>query len=261
MPTLPAKISPMPIWQSILFAALPAALAYFAMWFLAPTFAEWTGQPYLVGYLLSWGSCEILIFFAAILAFRLEGHAIDSRVFRERYRLNPPNKGDLVWALATVVLMVATYLALSFTSRWLASYPAFTPHPAFPPELRPGAEQDIVPGLFMGMQLKGRWWVLLVYLVGWAFNIAGEELWFRGFMLPRQEVTHGRLAWLANGLCFNFFHVMWKWNLIALFPGSLILSFVAQQRKTTWVALVAHGLLNITTALTIAAGVLGWGAT
>lgn len=256
----PPRLKPMSLWQSAVFTALPAGWAYFAMWVLAPALQEFTGQPYLVGYLISWGSSEVLIFLAALMVYRLEGNSLKWVSIRERYRLRPPQRKDFAWALITILVMVGTYLALGFTSRWLASYPVFSPHPAFPAELKPGAEQEIIPGIFMGMTLKGQWGVLLAYLVGWLFNIVGEELWFRGFMLPRQELSHGKAAWIVNGLCFNFFHVMWKWNLIALLPGSLFLSFVSQRRKTTWVAILAHGFLNITTAITIAASVLGWGA-
>jgi membrane protease YdiL (CAAX protease family) len=254
------RFSPMPMWQSAVFTALPAGLAYLAMWVLAPAFRTWTGQPFFVGYLVSWVSVEVVIFSASLLAYRIEGNPPGRRGLKERYRLRLPQRRDLAWALATILIMLGTYLALGFTARWLATYPAFSPHPAFPPELRPGAEREIVPGLFMGMQLKGQWWVLLVYLMGWMFNITGEELWFRGFMLPRQELVHGKAAWLANGLCFTLFHIMWKWNLIALLPGSLFLSYAVQRRKTTWVGMIAHGFLNITTAIAIAAGIAGWGA-
>gem|GEM_PF-2187334 len=40
--------------------------------------------------------------------------------------------------------------------------------------------------------------MLAVCAVGWLCNILGEEFWYLGFMLPRQELTHGRLAWLVK---------------------------------------------------------------
>ncbi|HSB90953.1 MAG TPA: CPBP family intramembrane glutamic endopeptidase [Anaerolineales bacterium] len=253
-------LQPLRPWQSIVFTAAPALVAYFAMWTLAPSFKAHTGQPFLVGYLISWLASEAVILSAAVIAYRVERRTPGWREMLERYRLRSPTRGDLGWALITVTVMVATYFALSSTSRWLAQSWAFSPHPAFPAELRPGAEQAIVPGVFMEMQLKGVWWVLIVYLLGWVLNIAGEELWFRGFMLPRQEVTHGKVGWLVNGICFTLFHIMWKWNLIALLPGSLFLSYATQRRRNTWTAILAHGLLNLTTAVAIAAGVAGIGA-
>ena len=39
---------------------------------------------------------------------------------------------------------------------------------------------------FMGIPLKGQWWIPFYYLmVLLAGNIAGEELWWRGYLLPR----------------------------------------------------------------------------
>ncbi len=254
------NLSKMSLWESIVFAGTPAILAYLAMWYLAPNFQVWTGQPFLVGYLVAWGFVEAVIFSASLLAFRIEGNEFSWNNLKQRYRIHGPKPTDLVWVIVTLVLMVGTYLALGSTARWLAGFSLFAPHPSFPPELMPGAEQAINPGVFMGMRLQGIWWVLVAYLVGWFFNIAGEEMWFRGFMLPRQELSHGKLAWLINGLCFNFFHIMWKWNLIALLPGSLFLSYAIQRSKNTSVAIIAHGLLNISTAIAIAAGVAGWGA-
>ncbi len=102
--------------------------------------------------------------------------------------------------------------------------------------------------------------LVLVYLIGWVLNVLGEELWHRGFMLPRQELVHPRLAWLVNGLSFWILHFVWKWNLIAMLPGTLILSYVSQRQKTTWVGLIAHGALNFAPLIAITAGVLGWGA-
>ncbi|HSB91454.1 MAG TPA: CPBP family glutamic-type intramembrane protease, partial [Anaerolineales bacterium] len=58
----------------------------------------------------------------------------------------------------------------------------------------------------------------------------------------------------------TLFHIMWKWNLIALLPGSLFLSYATQRRRNTWTAILAHGFLNLTTAVAIAAGVAGIGA-
>jgi membrane protease YdiL (CAAX protease family) len=250
----------MSIWASIVFAGAPALLAYLAMWYVAPAIQTRTGQPFLVGYLVSWGCMEAVIFSASLLAFRIEGSEFSWNNLKERYRINSLKLADLGWVAVTLVVMLGTYLALGVTARWFGNLSFFAPHPSFPPELTPEAIQEVTPGVFMGMQLRGKWWVLITYLIGWFFNIAGEEMWFRGFMLPRQELSHGKFAWLINGLCFNFFHIMWKWNLIALLPGSLFLSFTTQKRKNTSVAIIVHGLLNLSTAISIAAGVAGLGA-
>ncbi len=250
----------MRLWQSALFAGIPAVLVYAAHWFVAPALSARLHQPYLVTYLITWGGTEVLFLTAALVAFRVEGNPFRRTSFAERYRLQRPSWSDVLWSVGALGAMVLTASALGFTARWLASLPAFAPHPAFPAELTPDAMTSLVPGAFMGASLKGAWWVLAIYTLGWVCNILGEEFWYRGVMLPRQELTHGRFAWLVNGVCFWFLHIVWRWNLIALLPGSLVLSFVAQRRRTTWVGIIAHGLLNATPLIAIAAGVAGWWA-
>lgn len=250
----------MRIWQSLLFTLVPAILIYTAIWVVAPAITTGFHQPFLVAYLICWGTTEVCFFVAALVAYRAEGNPLQWRAFVERYRLSRPRKSDIVWSVVALALMLITNQGLAFTAQWLASIPAFAPHTAFPPELTPNTLANLVPGLFMGMSLKGAWWVVVAYLIGWIFNILGEELWYRGFMLPRQESAHTRLGWLANGLSFWFLHVVWKWNLIALLPGALILSYVSQRQRTTWIGLIAHGVLNFTPIIAITAGVLGWGA-
>src|SRR6266852_7471582 len=46
---------------------------------------------------------------------------------------------------------------------------------------------------FMGIPLHGAWWILVYYAVLiLVCNIGGEELWWRGYVLPRQELAFGR---------------------------------------------------------------------
>lgn len=253
-------MKPMRIWQTLLFTIIPAILVYTAHWVIAPALSAELRQPYLITYFICWGATEVCFFTAALVVYRAEGNSLQWNSFVGRYRLSRPSKSDIGWSVIVLVLMLITSQALAFTAQWLASLSAFSPHPSFPPELTPNALASIVPGMFMGMPLKGAWWVVIVYVIGWIFNILGEEMWYRGFMLPRQELAHTHLGWLINGLSFWFLHIVWKWNLIVLFPGALILSYVSQRQKTTWVGIIAHGVLNFTPIIAITAGVLGWWA-
>ncbi len=247
----------MRVWQTLLFAIVPAILVYIAQWVLAPVIGNGLHQPYLIAYLICWGTTEACFLTAALVAYSAEGNLPQWKSFIARYRLTRPRKTEVVWSVVVLALMLITNQALAFTAQWLASIPAFSPHPSFPAELTPNALANIVPGMFMGMSLKGAWWLVVLYVIGWVFNVLGEELWYRGFMLPRQELAHTHLGWLANGLSFWFLHIVWKWNLIALLPGSLILSYVSQRQKTTSVGIIAHGVLNFSPILAITAGVLG----
>lgn len=59
---------------------------------------------------------------------------------------------------------------------------------------------------FMTMEplTSGRYWILAVWLPFWVLNIFGEELLWRGVVLPRQETAFGKWAWgqmAADGCC------------------------------------------------------------
>jgi len=76
------------------------------------------------------------------------------------------------------------------------------------------------------------------------FNIFGEELWWRGYMLPRQELVHGNSTWIIHGFLWTMFHAFKYWELAAILPASLALSFVAYKRKNSWPGIVTHLTIN-----------------
>jgi hypothetical protein len=90
-------------------------------------------------------------------------------------------------------------------------------------------------------------------------NIAGEELWWRGYLLPRQEVASGRIAWLYHGLFWAGFHLFIQttaWDLIRMMPTCCALAFVAQHRKNSWPGIFAHTVGNLGIMIGIVRGVI-----
>ena len=238
------RIRPMGFLLTIVYWIVPAFILYIAHYVLVPLFIERTGQPYLVGYLIAWVSTMVFFFIAVLAAYRLEGNPFRFTTFAERCRLRRMSRQDWIWTLGILGFVIISYFGLAFTSRWLAQWSFLAPHPVFPPEFGPDGAAGRVPGTFMGMTITGLGWVALVYLFGWIFNIFGEEFWFRGFFLPRQEKAFGNSAWVANGLMFTLNHIWQPWNLLLILPGALVGAFVVQRRKNTWILIVSHGLAN-----------------
>ncbi|HKZ70997.1 MAG TPA: CPBP family intramembrane glutamic endopeptidase, partial [Anaerolineales bacterium] len=135
---------------------------------------------------------------------------------------------------------------LGFTALWLSSF--FAPPAYWPAELKPAAPaanaSAALPTELMGMPLADNWWILAVLLGSLVIATLGEEFWWRGYILPRQELVHGKRTWIVHGLMWAAFHLFAPWNLIAILPGCLALSYVAQRLKNTWPAVIAHGLAN-----------------
>ncbi len=111
---------------------------------------------------------------------------------------------------------------------------------------------------FAGGSIRGNWSVAVIYFIMLFFNIAGEELWWRGYILPRQEAQHGRYAWLIHGLMWNLFHIFKWWDLINLLPICLLISYIAQRTQNNWAAFIAHYLFNGIGFLGILAAIAGW---
>lgn len=127
------------------------------------------------------------------------------------------------------------------TQTWLLNHVSF-PLPAYlPSTLDSRVTVSGVPPEFSSNTLLS---IILFQVVFLFFNILGEELWWRGYILPRQELTHGKKTWLIHGLLWTLFHSFWWWNLILLLPGALAASYVAQRLKNTTVIITAHLLIN-----------------
>lgn len=59
--------------------------------------------------------------------------------------------------------------------------------------------------------MSGNWGWFAILLVQFAFNTAlGEELFFRGLLMPRMG-SFGRFDWLVNGLLFAGYHLHQPW--------------------------------------------------
>jgi membrane protease YdiL (CAAX protease family) len=83
------------------------------------------------------------------------------------------------------------------------------------PTLPTPATRDL--GLVLGSPtgrdfLSGNWGWFAVLLIMFAFNtVLGEELLFRGLLLPRMRGAFGRWDWVANGALFALYHLHVPW--------------------------------------------------
>ncbi len=183
---------------------------------------------------------------------------ISLKAFASRYRLRTMDRTDWLWTAGLLAVHIAFMLGgTSLIADWASSVPAFAVPECFPPELRPTVTQELVPGVFMGMPLKGKWWIVAAYFIGWVINILGEEFWWRGYMLPRQELAHGRYTWLVHGVLWAAHHLFQKWTLPILLPNALVYAYVSQTRKNTWIPTIVHGIGNFIPLVVITIGVAG----
>ena len=251
-------LKPMTFWMSVLFFGLPSAIITFAIYAGVPFFDR-AGVPLALNFMLMTVGPLALMLVAAFVAYRLEGNPMSWPALKERFRLHPMDGKAWLWTVGLFIFMGVTYTGLSFTARWLATIPLFTPPEFLPPMVDPRVAQTAAPTDFMGVPLQGNWWIALIYLGVLFFNIFGEEFWWRGYILPRQELVHGKWTWVIHGILWTLFHVFWKWNLIMLLPTCLALSFVAQRLKNTWPGIIVHFAFNGMAMIPIVLGIMGSG--
>ncbi len=192
---------------------------------------------------------------AAFVAYRLEGRPWSWPAIRDRMRLGPMSRADWLWTLGLLAATFALQALVGPVAKWFDGVTFYTPPSEFT-----GFMAGLQRGDF-GFDLRGRWDVWLFITLGsLLFNIGGEELWWRGVILPRQELAFRKWAWLVNGLLWNLFHFFYHTNLgsvIGYLPITVPLAFVAQRTRSTWPGIISHFIVNIGLPIGILYGVLG----
>ena len=94
------------------------------------------------------------------------------------------------------------------------------------------------------------WYGLI--LVMFLFNtVLGEELLFRGFLLPRMNGAFGRRDWVANGLLFAGYHLHVPWAI----PGTLLEMFTTayptKRYRSAWIGIAVHSAQSVFLAIFI----------
>lgn len=87
----------------------------------------------------------------------------------------------------------------------------------------------------------GQWWLLGVLAVSLVFNyVLGEELIFRGILLPKMNGVFGKWDWIANGILFSTYHLHRIWGLPSTLFIDWIYPWAAKRFDSYWVAVILH---------------------
>jgi membrane protease YdiL (CAAX protease family) len=239
--SLGMQLRPLQRWESLLFFGFPTLLMLVSVYFILPGLISLGASDYL-GLQLASLVPYLTLFVGALVAYRREKNPRSWEAFRDRFRLHRLSAQDWLWVLALIIFSFFSYLILrSLVSTLVLNniimLPASIPR-IIDPRLQLSLEE------MAGDNLKGNWLLVAISVLVLFFNIFGEELWWRGYLLPRQEVVYGRSAWVVHGLMWTLFHIFKYWELIAILPVSLALSFVVQYRRNTWYGILAHLAVN-----------------
>ena len=89
------------------------------------------------------------------------------------------------------------------------------------------------------------------------FNTAlGEELLFRGLLLPRMQRSFGRGDWVANGILFALYHLHVPWAIPKALLDTVILAYPARRYRSAALAIAVHSAQSVFLSALVIAVVL-----
>jgi membrane protease YdiL (CAAX protease family) len=161
-----------------------------------------------------------------------------------------------LWLIPLVVLFFADMQGYGpvLGNLWQQVFPFLAPPPGYNPFDLLFASPELQ------AQLVGAWGFYGLFLVMAVFNILGEELLFRGVLLPKMGGAFGRWDWVANGVLFGLYHVHEPWFLLNHVIGGMILfALPARRFRSTWMAIIIHSVQYVIFVPLILMVVLGLG--
>jgi membrane protease YdiL (CAAX protease family) len=144
-----------------------------------------------------------------------------------------PSNWLLLWAIPLIVIIEGGGQVLApLDGSWVKVLPFLAPPPYM--EIERLAEPAV-----------GQWWLLGVVAVIIVFNyLVGEELIFRGILLPKMNGVFGKWDFIANGILFVAYHLHMAWSWPSMLLYNWIRPWATKRFKSYWVALMLHGLAD-----------------
>ncbi|MBN2499527.1 MAG: CPBP family intramembrane metalloprotease [Anaerolineales bacterium] len=240
------SLKPLNLGGSALLFGIPAIILVLSYYIFTP-WIESKGMPPFQAYLTATALPLALMLAAAIFAYtRIERNPLNRAAFAKRMRYPKLRWRDVLWGIGITISGMIGIAVFGGVSRYLIGAGLIPLSDRIPAALNPliNSNDPAVLAELTGGALKGNWGLVALYAVTFFFNIVGEELWWRGYILPRQELIHGRWTWVIHGVMWCLFHVFKYWDLLSLLPVCLLIAFSAQRLKSNWAGLIAHALIN-----------------
>jgi len=129
------------------------------------------------------------------------------------------------------------------------------------PELSAPADRDL--GTFLGTEtgqvfLSGNWtWFALIMAMMVLNTVLGEELLFRGLLLPRMSGVFGRADWVANVVLFAAYHVHVPWAMPGRVLSGALYAWPSRRYRSAYLGIAVHSVQTVVLGvilLTVVAG-------
>lgn len=234
------------LWQILLMFTWPALWFAFLIYVVGKQFVPVGGvtPTWVLMAVIALGTGAELV--VGLMLLKREGYALTLDALRERIRWAWP-KGWKRWLSAIAVLIAAMVLSMMMggANRALASVPGFVPPAWWPANSNPTVKVNGVADAFPDVELEGNFMFVLLYsVIGLVFNIFGEEIYYRGYLLPKMRAVFGKWDWVANGVLFTLKHVYQRWLYPAILIGGLGFAFTFGPLGSLPLAMLFHWVGN-----------------
>ena len=228
------------MYSFLIFGIASAALALYTQ-FLIPFLSERTGvEPIIYWFIIAGLGLFFPLLVLAYFILRIEGLKIRKNTWEDRLRFKRMNKEDWLWSVGSIILIGILSFAILKLIEFFIGKVAF--NPSF---------------IYFEPLTSNRYWILLIWFPYWLLNIMGEEILWRGVILPAQELVFRKNTWLIHGIFWGIFHIAFGWQLLlTLIPILFIQSYVVQRRKNSWIGVIIHAAINGPSFITISFGLL-----
>jgi membrane protease YdiL (CAAX protease family) len=95
--------------------------------------------------------------------------------------------------------------------------------------------------------MSGNWVWFALIVVLFVFNtVLGEELLFRGLLLPRMQGAFGRWDWVANGFLFAFYHLHIPWVIpVNLVIDTFAMAYPSRRYRSALIGIIVHSSQSV----------------
>jgi membrane protease YdiL (CAAX protease family) len=227
-------MKPLGLGKSILCFAI-LALVMQGMLHVVMRVTDYLGYRLFFTFLIGFGVPSFLLLFAALIFYRRERSGLS---FRERFRLQKMDRDGWMWTAVLCAIWIVVPIIMRPLTMWLQSH-WFHPSKMWIRMTTPD------PNYFMEVPMSA--WIYVVLFAFIMLNVFGGELFFRGYVFPRQELAFGQRTWFVHAVLWILFRSFLPWELATITVSGFALSYFVQRTHNTWTSILAHfcGLMTM----------------
>lgn len=229
--------------QILLAFLLPGGFAFFGFRFILP----WTvdnGFPKV----LMWNIIAAIMLLVLVIVgfFLIKKEAIANNIsIGERLLLKNPEAKQWLICVGIMIIGLILSLAVKPSVEFFKDLPGLSIPDYMPFWLDPSIDpmNTDIETLSPGYSLKDNYLVVMIIAICLLLNILAEEIYFRGWLLPKMQ-SFGRWSWIINGFLFAMYHSFQLWLFPMIFVLSLATALTVYLSKSILPAFITHFVAN-----------------